>query len=81
MSDKVYANGIFGNDPGDKAPSFVVGSLSILPEKFAEWLAAQEVSAKGYVKLDITKRKDGKGWTFTLNTYKGKGASEDSLPF
>ena len=69
MTDKTFANGIWGNNPHENAPDFVIGSVSILKERFAEWLAEQEADGKGYVKLDITQRKDGSGWSFALNTF------------
>lgn len=79
MSEKVYANGIFGIDPSDKAPDYVIGSISIRPEQFALWMDEQEANSKGYIKLDISRRKDGKGWSFVLNTYEKK--SDDNLAF
>jgi len=69
MSQKEYANGLWGNPPRDGAPDFVVGSLSILPERFIEWLKTQKPNDKGYVRLDILKRQSGDGWSFPVNDF------------
>ena len=69
MTDKIFANGIWGNNPHENAPDFVVGKVAILKERFAEWLAGMDADDKGYVKLDVTQRKDGSGWSFALDTY------------
>jgi len=74
--ENTYANGIWGNDPHEKAPDFVVGSLSIHADTFRAWLAEQETSEKGYVKIDILERKDGEGWSFKLNTFKKQERSD-----
>ena len=76
--ENTYANGIWGNDPHEKAPDFVVGSLSIHADTFRAWLAEQETSEKGYVKIDVLERKDGDGWSFKLNTFKKQ---EQDNPF
>lgn len=54
---KEYANGIWFNKPGEKAPDFILGNLSIVKNKFVDWLMLQEANEKGYVKLVI---KEGK---------------------
>ena len=76
--ENTYASGIWGNNPHDKAPDFVVGSLSIHAETFRAWLAEQETSEKGCVKIDVLERKDSNGWSFKLNTFKKQ---EQGNPF
>jgi hypothetical protein len=78
MADKVYANGIWGNPPRDGAVDFVIGSLSIIPERFIEWLQQQTPNDKGYVRLDVLKRKSGDGWSFPLNDWKPDGQSKQA---
>ena len=75
---KEYANGIWGGGPREGAPDFVRGSLSIMPERFIEWLQRQTPNEKGYVRLDILTRKSGDGWSFPLNTYKPSAPRDDT---
>ena len=71
MSEKTFAEGIYFNDKHEKAPDFVIGSISIQYDKFIDWIAKQESNEKGYIKLDIVRSKAGKPY-ITLNTYKAQ---------
>jgi len=57
---KTYADGIFFNKPNEKAPDFVLGNISILKDRFADWLMKQEANEKGYVKLVVKNGREGK---------------------
>lgn len=66
--EKTYADGIFFNKKHEKAPDFVLGSLSLIPEKFASWLEQQVPDEKGYIRLQI---KEGREKPYIeLDTYK-----------
>jgi hypothetical protein len=89
MAEKIYANGIFFNPKHEKQPDFVLGSLSIVKDKFAEWLATQETDSRGYVRLQILNGREGKPY-LTVDTYKAtqkQGVQnlapeeDDSIPF
>ena len=55
-----YSQGIYFNKKHEKAPEFVLGSLSIRKQSFLDWLGAQPADEKGYVRLKISDGKDGK---------------------
>ena len=89
MSDKDFAEGIYFNDKHERAPDFVLGSISLQPSRFIEWLRAQPVSEKGYVRLSVLRSKAGKPYV-VLDTWEpGKGEAEkpaenfddDQIPF
>ena len=81
MAEKIYADGIFGNDASEKAPDYVVGGIAIVKDRFMAWLDEQESSDKGYVKLNITRqKKDASKWSFSLDTWKPKQDDADA-PF
>jgi hypothetical protein len=79
MSDKVFAEGIYYNPPRDGAPDFVLGSISVMPGKFAEWVIGQEADERGYVRLSVKRGKSGKAYV-ELDTWKLKAPAEDD-PF
>jgi len=84
MSKKetVFANGMFFNTPSDKAPDWVVGSVSFSQIQFLEWLQQQKPNAKGYVRTQVLlSPKTGKPYC-SLDTYEPKEstASEASAP-
>lgn len=88
MSDDIiFADGIFYNDPHEKAPEFILGSLSINPAKFAPWLAEQRENSKGYVRLTIKRAKSGKPY-LALDTWEPQATPQppaddldDDIPF
>jgi len=60
QQEKKFATGIYFNDKHEKAPEWVVGSISIKKQEFLEYLDKQETSEKGYVMFSIKRSKDGK---------------------
>jgi hypothetical protein len=65
---KTYAEGIFFNKKPVNAPEWVLGSISIIPEKFSSWLEQQVPDEKGYIRLQI---KEGREKPYIeLDTYK-----------
>lgn len=60
MAEKKFAEGIWFNEPTDKAPDWVVGNIAIRPDQFTDWLRQQDVDSKGYVKLKVNRSKEGK---------------------
>ena len=89
MSDINFAQGIYFNEPHEKAPEFVLGSISIKPGEFAAWMAdnSGEKDAKGYLRLDVKKSKNGKVYV-ALSTFKpraerneARNDPDDAIPF
>lgn len=60
MTEKKFAEGFYFNKKRDQAPEFVLGSVSLIPDKFIAWLGAQEKDDKGYVRLSILQSREGK---------------------
>lgn len=82
MSDKTFAEGIYFNPPHEKAPEYVLGSISIRPNAFISWLEKQPENAKGYVKLSIKRSaKTGKEY-MELDTWepasRGEGPRQET---
>jgi len=77
MANKKFANGFYGKQPRQNAPSFVKGTIDIEVEEAIQWLKAN-VNEKGYVKLDILQGKEDM-LNIYLNEYKPKQKSD--LPF
>lgn len=67
MATPIYAKGFFWNEKKETQPDFVVGSISIRLDDLGDLV--QYKNDKGYVKLDILRKKDGTGNTITVNTY------------
>ena len=88
--NKKFVDGAWFNNPHEKAPDFVIGSISYKKDIFIEWLQKQTTDENGYVKTDVKKAKTGKNY-MELNTWKkgdtadqSKNQSEeidDSIPF
>lgn len=66
---KTYAKGIWFNKPSPKAPTFVIGRISIGIESFIAWLKEQKPNEKGYVNIDVLEGRDGKPY-LVLNEWK-----------
>jgi len=86
MSDKMI-QGLYVNEPHENAPDFIKCCLSVQVERFAAWLAKQEPSDKGYIKIDIKQSREGKLYA-ALNDYTPNKqreeqpiTSEDDIPF
>ena len=77
-----YINGLFAWGPSDKTKSFIATRLSIVPDKFIEWLEAnkKKVDKKGYMAIDIMMGKDGKYYpkhnTYNADVITGKSLNE-----
>ncbi len=70
MNDEIiFAEGLFYNQPRENAPDWVLGSISVEPKKFTDWLRANYDKNEKYVKIDIKMGKNGKPYT-ALNTWK-----------
>ena len=67
MANPIYAKGFFWNEKKETQPDFVVGSISIRLDDIGDLV--QYKNDKGYVKLDILRKKDGTGNTISVNTY------------
>lgn len=68
MSDnKVeFPEGLFVKSPHEKAPDWVIGSISIKRKDLGNWLRGK---TEDWINLDIKLSKDGK-WYVAVNTYK-----------
>lgn len=67
MSDKIFASGIFWDEPAKNAPDFVVGKLSIKVVEAIDFLTRYK-KQNGYVNLDVKKSQGGKVY-IELNTW------------
>ena len=73
METKKYAQGLFVKR-NDKAPDFVVCSLSIKAEEFNQFLE-ENVNEKGYVNLQVLKSKDKGTLYAVLDTFEPKAST------
>lgn len=55
---KVFADGFSFKSPSDKAPDFILGSLSVNVMKAIAWLQAN-ANERGWVNLSIKRSKNG----------------------
>ena len=95
MADEVkFATGLYYFEPHQNAPDFVLGTISIKPKEFVDWLRENHkaVDDQGYLKLAVKRAKSGKPYV-SIDTYKpkpkedwaspqsGGGWDEESVPF
>lgn len=75
----IYVDGLYSNEVSDKAPEFILGSLSIEPMKLATWLQANQKlqNEKGYIKLVVKRSKSTGKRYVSVDTWK---KSEDPRP-
>lgn len=70
----IFADGIVFTRPRENAPEWVKGAVSVNVAKFVEFLKAQRqagnISAKGWLNLDLKESKDKGSLYFQVNTYK-----------
>ncbi len=61
-NDLIFVDGLYSNPVSDKAPSWILGSLSIKPDVLVEWLQNNEnlKNERGYINLKIQMSKAGK---------------------
>lgn len=69
MSEPKFVDGLFVNQPHERAPSFVKCGISFKPDEFIDWLRKQEPNEKGYVRLQVKEGKSGK-WYASVDDYK-----------
>ena len=72
MSDIEFAKGIYFNRPHENAPDFVLGSISVRADVFAEWLAQQTPNEKGYIRLKVNAAKSSGEPYVALDDWKPK---------
>ena len=73
METKKYAKGLFAKR-NDKAPDFVVCSLSVKVEEFNQFLE-DNVNDRGYVNLQVLKSKDKGSLYAVLDTFEPKAST------
>ncbi len=77
MNDKnIFPQGIWLNSPPENAPDFVLGKIDINPDEFCKWLKENE-DAKGKVRLDVLKSKQGKTY-LKLNGWKPEQKEQEA---
>lgn len=78
-NDIIYVDGLYSNEVSDKAPEFILGSLSIEPMKLATWLQANQKlqNEKGYIKLVVKRSKSTGKRYVSVDTWK---KSEEQPP-
>lgn len=77
----IYPKGIRVFPPNEKAPDFVKGTMIITLNELVQFCKdnpgyLSEYNGEKQLKLQITERKDGKGLSFSVDTYK-----KEELPF
>jgi len=74
MSEKQFANGIYPNRLSDKAPDFVLASVSINVTQFLEWLQANKhlANERGYINLKGLENRDKTKRYFEIDTWEPK---------
>jgi hypothetical protein len=69
MTDKTFPEGIYFNERFATAPQFVLGSISIQPDKLIKFLNGQEERDDGSIRLDVLRsKKTGKPY-IVVNEY------------
>ena len=71
--EKIYAKGLFAKR-NEKAPEFVVCSLSFLADDFTQFLK-ENTNEKGYVNLQVLKSKDKGTLYAVLDTFEPKAST------
>ena len=70
MNDEIiFTEGMFFNEPSQKAPDFIKGSLSIEPKQFTDWLRKNYNKNEKYIRIDLKISKAGKAYS-CLSTFK-----------
>jgi hypothetical protein len=81
MSERVWASGIFWNEPHENAPQWIVGRIGIQRDRLIEWLEKQPVSEKGYLSLDVMEKRGTPGeYNVSLNTFQPKQRAPERAP-
>jgi hypothetical protein len=71
--EKIYAKGLFAKR-NEKAPDFVVCSLSVKTDDFTQFLK-ENTNEKGYVNLQVLKSKDKSTLYAVLDTFEPKAST------
>lgn len=83
MADRIYAKWLYFNEKHEKAPDFVLGSISIKIESLEELCKqAREYESGWYAKFDVLMGKEKP--SVVVNTYKKEAKKEislDNVPF
>lgn len=68
--EKIFVEGLISKKVGEKAPDWILGSLSINVQSLTNWLntTGQKVQKDGWINMDIKKSKEGKRY-IEVNTY------------
>lgn len=74
MDEIKFARGIFFNSPHPKAPSYILGNLSIKSNELIEFLHTQVPNEKGYIQMVIKVSKGGKTY-IAMDEYESKKAT------
>ena len=75
MADKVFAEGIYFNEPHPKAPDFVLGSITIEMGKFLTFLQKQPEEK---VRLDILRSQKNNKPYLAVNDWKPNQTRENN---
>lgn len=67
----LFVDGMYSNEVSPTAPEFILGSISVQPEKLAMWLQSNLAlkNEKGYINLTVKRSKAGKRF-ISVDTYK-----------
>jgi hypothetical protein len=76
--ETIFGQGFYFDKPREGAPEFVKGRVSIKVEEATTFLTTYR-NSKGYVNLDLLKKKDGTGYYFTLNQWEPKTEKPESI--
>jgi len=76
MSDIKFVDGVYFSKPSERAPDFVVGNISFVPEKIIAWLNDQTPNEKGYVNCQIKIARSGKPYV-ALDDYQPRERREE----
>lgn len=79
MSNKIFADGLSFFLPREGAPDFVLGTISVQPEKFNDFLkkSLEYVNASGYLYLSVKKSKENGRAYVEIDTYKKPDISKE----
>ena len=67
--ESVLTDGMYFNEPSERAPDFIKGSLSIEPKQFTEWLRKNYNKDEKYIRIDLMISKAGRAYS-KLSTFK-----------
>ncbi len=77
-NNKIFADGMRFERPGEKVPEWIKGKISINAPKFIEFLQKYQ-NEKGWLNLDLKESKQGTLYV-ELNTYKPGQTQTKSQP-